>query len=387
MPEEINECIEAQNAFARKLASTPPQSKEEAEILALEAEAFVSLATAEKTRMEIGDAVSTSTRLQRWIQFSVGIVGFTGTIAGAIGTLYFMEQYHEREAAIELKEENLKKAEADLEAEVEIVKKQGAELEKVKEERDRIRDNIRFSLEIDEALNLENQRTKNELKQQSADIDQKNNQITQISNKLLELKAQQEEEEDKLEDTKTRSETLATQYDQLREAIDNLPKKTLNAIAAEKNIDPDLERVIAEALRNPKVPQVPPAELNEFSAKAEKLFDPKPGVRGAMYTELTTGKDRTSQALLNALLQLGAAKYEELKTCDLNSIDPEEKKKVALLRRGLENVVVTIRDMSRTVTKKPQENREKVLAFARELEVHSYGVGEEAASLRKWLED
>jgi hypothetical protein len=143
---------------------------------------------------------------------------------------------------------------------------------------------------------------------------------------------------------------------------------------------------ILDAVTGPDLAVEPTsAEVDRFVPQVMKLFDPNAAVRGNAYKAFTTGNDRSKQALLDALLAVGRSQSAELRKLDGNSTDPRIKAEVSRLRRGLENVVVTIRDMSRSVSKVPPANREKVLAFAEELISLSFGVGEEAGSLKRWL--
>jgi len=78
-------------------------------------------------------------------------------------------------------------------------------------------------------------------------------------------------------------------------------------------------------------------------------------------------------------------KVMEYTALNLDNLSAEEREKAILLRRGLENVVVTLRDMSRSVTKRDPQNRAELTTLADSLAEIQFGVGEEAKKFKAWL--
>lgn len=327
---------DAHDSLIARIAGRQSGNKEEAEILALEAGALQSLAVAEKSRHELNDSISATARAQRWVQFVVGVAGIGGVTALGAWAVKFDKEKKE------------------LEADKARVAEQEGRHARLAEKHADLGNRIDLALNIDEVLKREIERKSELLKQKSLNI----------------------------EDSVAQADTLRGKNENLKMEIVGLSPGLLNAIIGELPESSVLREVIVEAGKPVEVVPADPPEVNHFIPEVEKLFDANAGKRGQAYKDLTAGKDRTSQALLDALLEVGETKFQRLE-----KLPSEAKDELPLLKRGLENVLVTLRDISRTVTKLPEPNRNKVLDFANKLKLSSHGFEKEATSLIDWLKN
>jgi|GEM_PF-2825127 len=352
---------QAQELFAEGLKKIP-QTTAEAETAKVTAEAFVHLAEAEKIREEMRDAATMRTQVQRWVQFAVGVVGLTGTIAGAFGTFFFMQEMEEKRAELEQQEK--------------IVADQKKQLVNL----DRLEADAKKSIEVSErlkkALTTENEVAEAELKQKAESL-----KTAEVE--LARKKADIEASDQDIKDKRAIADSLREQNDKFRDAIARLNEKTKGEI--EKQLGTDSALVASVTSRPPTAnPPTAGADTGSFVPRVERLFASDAKTRGNAYNDLTTSKDRFDPRLGQALLQVGRAKLDEYKSISPQTQVQAERDRLATLRRGLENVVVTIRDISRQVTKR-EGARQEFLRLADDLIKLEGGVSEEAQSLRDWL--
>lgn len=181
--------------------------------------------------------------------------------------------------------------------------------------------------------------------------------------------------------------TLEGQTTAVRENYDKLSTE----LAKLQEKKPVLANQVAQVLGKDSISAItlnPPPDLSaaeltrqtdDYRKEVENLFDPLASVRGATYSKLTTEKSRFDPPLLEALLEVGGKKVLELQRPDISDTE------AVALRRGVDNVVVTIRDMSRSVTKTPPKNKQRLIEFAQSLIDSNLGVAKEAQSLKDWL--
>lgn len=355
---------QAHDVLAAKLAAALPQTKEEAEIASITAAAIAGLATANKTRVEMIDNRSTGTRVQRWVQFAVGVVGLSGTLAGVAGTIYYWEKFRTEEKALGEKRLELGKAESQLVG--------------LEEKKETAQKHIASAKELREALDLKVEMTQTklvplekELADRLVELEKAREQGTQQSEKTKEIIDQRDQVQKELAD--------------LRAALEDVKKakpREFAVVAAESTS-------VAEAAGGGGGRS--PASVDDDAARAEvtplveDLFSQQPGLRGNAYRKLTSAMYRTTKVLPEVLLRTGRQKLQEYSNLESVSDTPERRKEQFRLRRGLENTAVTLRDISRSVTQEPEERKDDVLKFAAELLAVGYGTKEEAESLQKWI--
>jgi DNA repair exonuclease SbcCD ATPase subunit len=364
-----------QQLFTDQLHQSPPKTKEEAEIAAATAEILVNLAQADKTQEEILDGRRRTTRLQRWMQFAVGMVGLTGTIGGAFGTLYFMREFEEKRRALEQQE---RKVTADARENAEF-KSNVASVE-MKAEAAKI---------IFEANTLMNQvrgeKAEEEKRKSAQEIGQLQSRKEALAKQNADLESQNADLESQKKERETQIAARRKEWEELTTALEALPvakKKEL-----EKVVGPDSKLAVvanSSAGRTP-VSGNSEAEITQLSKEVERLFSSSQADRGSAYQKFIKDPMRSNPALPFALVRIGTEKLNRYKTIVGGPDTSATKDEALLLRRGLENVVVSLRDISRKVTKEPTEARTEILAFVAALSGIGYGAEEESKTLKKWI--
>lgn len=126
---------------------------------------------------------------------------------------------------------------------------------------------------------------------------------------------------------------------------------------------PRLIQELTEPATDQETKQVAVTALN---ARIEKLvaglFDPSSAIRQSSYAQLTSGAWRTNSDVVTPLLTMGRASRDN--------------------ENGLYNTVVTLKDLSRTVT---QPRKVEIDAFCAEISPVGTRIAQQCAGLRTWL--
>ena len=348
----------AHDALAGRLIASPAMSKEEAEAAKTVADALASLVTAEKIRGEVSDSKSNETirrkRLEHFMNklgISVSLLGIAGTISFGIDSL---------RTNIELNAKT---------AQLSGIDKREQEAKRATE----VADQYRKAVEL-ESKQASDQKEKAILEKTAAE------------GAAAEAESRVKVAEERIALLKKQDEAIREANAMRNEALEKLDVETKRKLAQLLGADNPVVVTSGFKLgRNPANADEE-AEIVRLTPRVMDLFSPDGTRRGIAYDVLTNGKERTNPSLVAALLRTAGKKME-----DYNAINPanstqDEKSKLVLLRRGFENVVVTLRDMSRTVTKQKPESKEAIRDFAGSLLVLGGGVKEEAEKLLKWLD-
>lgn len=311
-------------------------------------EADAALLAAEKTRQDMKADGSILRRcwtgITQIIQLLVGIGGLVG------GYLVARVQYGDENAKLTKREEEVKKTEQ--------VQK---EFEKNKKLMEQEGDLAQREMKVAAG---ETKIAKAEHAEMDKALEAKK---TQLAGREKELKGKLE----KIEDANRVSDGLLKRINELEDKLVDVGK-----LVAQKK--PQEAEKVAKAAVTPLPTSGIAADV--LHTEVGKLFDTSAKIRGDAYDRLTSKQYRTESALPGVLIEVGREQLEKYQPLMTKPNDAE----ALSLRRGLENVIVTLRDISRSVTQ-IQGTKESIVAFAQEVSVLSYGAGQEAASLLKWI--
>lgn len=397
----MNEIKKTADEFVLRIQRQAKNDKTGAEVLEIQAKALASLVSTQKTIAQLEENNTPEAKRKKALDYWLGKIGVSISVAGIVASIALLidtatkrtELAMQTKTIASLKEmkdlaEERVKLSADMLETAEAKKK---DADKAKEAaKMEAADATRKTAEAKEKEDDAKRNADKLSKQAEAVSKQLGESIKHLASNeaaKAELQAKLEEIKEDIDKGIKEREDLRTGQAKRNEKLVSLPRDVKAKLFVALGAD---DPVVVASQYQPAAEVAadnPSAEEVRIKKRVADLFSADGNKRGIAYDVLTNGRDRTNKALVPALIEAVKQKLEEYKAINLDKASKADREKAALIRRGLENAVVTLRDSSRDNTTRNPQNKMKLLELADTLTGVSYGVGEEAKRFKDWLND